>query len=82
MDLLPNYFWWLVAWYMDGAAESEHVGRGEERVSAAGGICSGDLWPPQSTVQRLPWELLCLVRGDWRSCRNWAVGFSSVSSSS
>lgn len=62
--LLTNYFWWLVAWYMDGAAELKCVGREGEWVSAAGGICSGDLWPPQSTVQWLPWELLCLVRGD------------------
>lgn len=63
MDLLPNYFWWLVAWYMDGAAESEHVGRGEERVSAAGGICSGDLWPPQSTVQTVAMGTAVLGQG-------------------
>lgn len=47
-----------------GAAESGRAAQGRGRASARGGICSGDPWPPRSTVQRLPWQQLCLVRGD------------------
>lgn len=55
-DLLPGIWTRLL---------SQNTGRGGERVSAAGGICSDDLWPPWSTVQWLPWELLCSVGQGW-----------------
>lgn len=57
-----------------GAAESGRAGRGEARVAAGGGICSGDPWPPWSSTEPwLPWQPRCLVRGDRLSCGNWTA---------
>lgn len=54
-DLALIAFGGLLPGCMDGLLSQSVLGRGEECVSAAGGLCSGDPWPPRSAVQRLLW---------------------------